>query len=220
MQVGKGNFINVDTTFLGGLKRAKQLNLVASKRADVIVSPYIFETSDIFSQTSRGRMFAFIRHPIERCASMYAYKKTIDPEIASMSLLDYARSGRVENNWMTRFLSNQLQGEITFDHVVIAKEVLRKKCLIGLKEFLWASIKRYEYFFDWKYDKDPAKQYECRKKKLLEDIDLNEFEQPKVEEGTQEWTMLLWQNKFDMKLYKYAQELFKEQLSLFPDGYT
>lgn len=220
VQVGKGNYINVDTTFLGGLKRAKQLNLVASKRADVIISPYIFETSDIFSQTSRGRMFAFIRHPIERCASMYAYKKTIDPEIASMSLLDYARSGRVENNWMTRFLSNQLQGEITFDHVVIAKEVLRTKCLIGLKEFLWASIKRYEFFFDWKYDKDPAKQYECRKKKLLEDIDLNEFEQPKVEEGTQEWTMLLWQNKFDMKLYKYAQELFKEQISLFPDGFS
>jgi len=219
-RVGKDKFINVDTTFLGGIERAKELNLVGSKIVDVVVSPYVHELTTIFTPTNQGRMFAFFRHPIERCASMYAYKKTVDPEIASMSLLDYARSGRVENNWMTRFLSNQLTGEVTFDHVVIAKEVLRTKCLVGLKEFLWASIKRFEHYYGWQYTTDPAVQYECRQKKLLEDIDLNEFEQPEVLEGTQEWTMLLWQNKFDMKVYKYAQELFKEQLKLFPEGFS
>lgn len=213
-------FINVDTTYLGGIQRAIKLDLLGSGKADVVVSPYVHELSTIFTPEHQGRMFAFIHHPIERCASMYAYKKNVDPEIAKMSLLDYARSGRVENNWMTRYLSNQLTGEVTFEHVVIAKEVLRTKCLVGLKEFLWASIKRYEHFFGWEYTKDPANQYECRKGKLLEDIDSSEFDVPKVEEGTQEWTMLLWQNKFDMKLYKYAQELFKEQQKLFPDGFA
>lgn len=217
-QDGKAMFINVDTTYLGGIKRAKDLDLVSSNKADVVVSPYVHELSTIFTSTKKGRMFAFIRHPIERCASMYAFKKTVDPAIARMSLLDYAKSGKVENNWMTRFLSNQLTGEVTFEHLVIAKEVLRTKCLVGLKEYLWASIKRFEMYFGWEYTTDPAKQYECRKQKLLEDTDLNKYAQPTVKEGSQEWTMLLWQNKMDMKLYKYAQELFKEQVALFPEG--
>lgn len=218
IQDGKGFFVNVDPTYLGGIERAKKLDLVSSFKADVIISPYVHELSTIFTPEHQGRMFAFIRHPIERCASQYAYKKTVDPEIAQMSLLDYARSGRVENNWMTRFLANQLTGEVTFEHLVKAKEILRTKCLVGLHEFLWASVKRFEMYYGWSYTNDPKAQYDCRRDKLTENTDATKFEQPVVKEGTQEWTMLLWQNKFDMKLYNYAQELFKEQVSLFPAG--
>lgn len=217
-QTPQGMFVNVDTTYLGGIDRAKQLDLVSSNKADVIVSPWVHQTSVMFTPIHPGRMFAFIRHPIERSTSVYSYLKMVDPEVSKMSLLDYAKSSRIENNWMTRYLSNQMNGEVTFESLVIAKEVLRTKCLIGLKQFLWASIKRYEMFFGWDYTRDPKQQYDCRKDKLLEDVDRRKYPIPEVTEGSQEWTMLLWQNKFDMKLYKYAQELFNEQVSLFPEG--
>jgi len=213
-------FINVDTTYIKGIERAKQLNLVQSQLVDVIVTPYIHEVSSILSPSHQGRVFAMLRHPIFRATSTYQFLKKTDAVVANWSLVQYASSDRIENNWMTRFLSNHHSGEVTMEHLILAKEILRTKVLIGLEDTNWVSLKRFESYFDWKYTKEPTKQFECRKKFLIKREEAFDYkvdnENSLVKEGSQIWTLILWQNKFDMKLYQYAEKLFEEQGKLFP----
>jgi len=44
----------------------------------------------------------------------------------------YAKSSMVENNWMTRFLTGKMGGELTPDDEALAREVLRTKTIVGL----------------------------------------------------------------------------------------
>ena len=79
-----------------------------------------------------------VRHPIERAVSLFHYlgvadwEPTYDPDLAYISIEMYARSRRVEFNWMVRFLSNELERDLTPRHLEVAKEVLRTKSLVGL----------------------------------------------------------------------------------------
>jgi len=208
------------TTYIKGIERAKALNLVQSPLVNIIVSPYIHEISNIFSPSHQGRMFAMLRHPIFRATSTYQYLKKTDPVVAKWSLIQFASSDRIENNWMTRFLANHHPGEVTMEHLILAKEILRTKCLIGIEENNWVSLKRFEEYFQWTYTTDPTKQFECRKQILLKREEYTDYrvdnENNVVKEGSQIWTLILWQNKFDMKLYQYAEQLFQEQAKLFP----
>jgi len=192
---------------------------MGSQLVNVIVTPYIHEVSTILSPSHQGRVFAMLRHPVFRATSTYQFLKKTDAVVAKWSLVQYASSDRIENNWMTRFLSNHHSGEVTMEHLILAKEILRTKVLIGLEDNNWVSLKRFESYFDWKYIKDPTKQFECRKQFLVkreEAFDYKVDNDSIVKEGSQIWTLILWQNKFDMKLYQYAEKLFEEQGKLFP----
>ena len=69
------NFVNVDTTHLPGLEKAKRLGLVESKLADVIVIRHLFDAERLFNQQRKGRVFAVFRNPLERSISMFNYLK-------------------------------------------------------------------------------------------------------------------------------------------------
>ena len=71
-------FVNIDSTTVAGIQRAKEMGFADSQLADIVVSPFVFETNDLFTQTAQGRFFSVFRHPIDRAISMFYYIQVAD----------------------------------------------------------------------------------------------------------------------------------------------
>jgi hypothetical protein len=215
-------YVNVDTTSPFGLERAKALKLAQFRPLDLVVSPYLQEVAQLFDSSNRGRAFALLRHPIDRGASLY-YRMTQDKklqiELARYGLdsLDkYARSDLAENNWLTRYLSGKINGELTVQDEAVAREVLRTKVMVGLLEKKEESFRRLVRFLGWgNVLKSQGEWSERCVEKLLGWGWVGKVNHPRVREGSSEWKALWDQNTFDVRLYKYAQELYELQGSMF-----
>jgi hypothetical protein len=173
----------------------------------VIVSSLVHETMHLLDSEHYARMFTFLRHPIERAASVYANHHKSHEQISEMSFEEYAKSKYAENNWMVRYLSGKTSGEVTNDHLSVAKEVLRRKFVIGLLDQKEESAKRIQQFFAPKWDPNGEGLEEGCRRMVVNDVQA----QSSVKEGNQAWNLLVWQNKLDMKLFEYAQQLFAQQ---------
>jgi len=211
-----GQFINVDATSQAGIGHAAKLQAGNLPNLQLVATPFLYDAAEkLFSQYYRGRMFTMIRHPIERAASLYyrmAKDKNNDVLLPGMTLEDYARSSLVESNWMTRFLSNNLKDDVSLEHLVIAKEVLKTKCLVGLLKHKSESMRRFETYFNWVADSERTE--ECHSKILDWNWPNKNKHQP-VREGSEAWGLLMKQNGFDVKLFHYAEEIFREQAAIF-----
>lgn len=223
-------FVNVDTTTVEGLKRAKRLGLAQSGLADTIVTTYVHELHELFDKQHRGRLFAMFRHPVDRAVSLFHYLKYADweptytPSLAKMSIEDYAKSGMAENNWLTRTLAHRSdEAVLTDDDLQKAIDIIRRKILVGLLSEKEESMERIEKFFGWKYRVNPKNQEICRARLLGAGINTNkENTSEKLTPGTTAYDLLANENLFDLKLYDMVTTLFVEQSSYFsavPDGY-
>lgn len=209
-------FVNVDTSSLPGIERARELGLATSGVTPVIFSSYLHAVVSIFDGSHRGRAFTLLRHPVDRAVSMYYYIQKTDPAAANIPLIEYARGQGIENNWMVRYLINQIDGDLDRNALDQAKMVLKRKFLIGLLEQKEESIKRFQAYFGWEYPENDAalaeKQSFCINSMLTDGINTNAdgYEVPK--KGTQEYALIAHQNQFDVKLYEYAKDtLFADQ---------
>jgi len=188
--------------------------------ADAVVTPFIYEANNLFTSSAKGRLFTVFRHPIERAISMFNYIQVADweptyaPELKDWTIEQYAISSKVENNWLTRQLSNQPHGDLTDDNLKIASEVLRSKFLVGLVTKMEATIERFEKFFRWTYRVNPPAQETCRSQNLLNKANKNLRGQEKLTEGSRGWELLASQNQYDLQLYEYIEELFSAQEKL------
>lgn len=216
------NYLNVDTSTVKGIQRAQDLNLVPSGLADVVISPLIHDATTLFTPTRKGRLFTMFRNPIERAASLFYFIQdkqwkqpdSGNPQFASMTIEQFYEAGYAENNWMTRFLTNELtKGELTEEDLNIAKEVLRQKCLIGLLEEKGETFDRFQKYFGWR-PKNGSEE-ECLAKKLEWAWPMK-HRHPPVEKESNAYELIRAQNMFDLQLYEYATELFKQQEQLFP----
>mmetsp|Transcript_4351 Transcript_4351/g.4808 ORF Transcript_4351/g.4808 Transcript_4351/m.4808 type:complete len:420 (+) Transcript_4351:8-1267(+) len=212
------SYVDVDTSTVEGIYRAKKLGLVEHGLANVIISQHIHPAAEMFNLEQQGRCFSIIRHPIERAVSMFHYlgvastDPNYDPSLAYMSIEMYARSKRAEYNWMVRLLANELENDLTKEHLELAKEVLQRKCLVGLLEEKEESFRRFEKYFGW--ESKTKEEEECRER-LLNWGWSNKHSHPSVEEGSVVWDLLYKKNELDMELYDYAKDIFLEQVSLF-----
>ena len=95
----------------------------------------------MFNNKNIARMFVLLRNPLERVISKY-YANLTNHEVADMTLTQYIRSGgrRVENNYLTRSLSGRLGGEVKVYHLDLARELLRRKFVVGLADDFVASV--------------------------------------------------------------------------------
>ncbi len=213
-------FLNVDTTSPEGLERARNFNLASYPDLDLIATPYIFMASGaLFSSVDRGRLIVFFRHPVDRAVSMYYYlrdKAGIRGAQIGDTIDLYAKSSMVENNWMTRFLTGKMGGELTPDDEALAKEILRTKSLVGLLSKKAESMRRFKQYFNWKsnYDNDKMFGQECEDK-LLHWAWSGKNKHKSLTEGSDTWNLLKEQNTFDIRLYEYAMKLFEVQALLF-----
>jgi len=211
-------FVNIDSSTVAGIQRAKAMGFADAQLADVVVSPFVYELNDLFTKTARGRFFSVFRHPIDRAVSMFYYIRVADwepsykPELKDWTLEQYAQSDIVENNWMTRQLSNQLGGELTEENLNKAMEVVRRKFLVGLMSQIEPTMARAEKFFRWTFHVNPPNQEACRERLMSGGANSNKAnkkEGPK--EGDEAWNLLAHQNNFDLRLYTYIEQLFVEQ---------
>ncbi len=193
------------------------MKLVESEIADVIFSPLLHESTRLFDNASnhKGRVFCLFRHPLERAVSLFHYLKqaswepTFSERLKTITTVEeYAVSEFAENNWMTRFLTNEMSGQLTRAHLEIAKEILRRKVFVGLTLDMEASFERFMTFFGWNKQGLTTVQQKCLKKYLFNGSNRNNH---LVEEDTIGWKLLKGNNIFDLELYDYVLQLYEEQ---------
>lgn len=226
---GPALYVNVDVSNPPGIHRASSMGLAPSGLADVIVTPwFVPAASELFSEMPhRGRMFALFRHPVDRAVSKFYYLQsaTWEPsyheEWNDMTLVEYA-SHHAEHDWMVHVLAGKTKGPATEEDLEVAKEVLRRKCLVGMVDRMEESVDRFGAYFGWDLHLDDedggrGRAGRCVNEVLGGGMRTNHQEHPHAEEGSEEWEALMRANRMDVKLFEYAQGLFEEQGRMFND---
>jgi len=122
--------LNVDTSTIAGISRAKDNGFAQKDILDVVVSSYLHEGSALLTETHRGRLFAMMRDPVDTAISLFFYLGNADwegtyrEEFRNMTLLEYATSdknGLRIDNWMTRYLVRKVKGELDEHDIQLAK---------------------------------------------------------------------------------------------------
>ncbi|KAL3804694.1 hypothetical protein HJC23_008509 [Cyclotella cryptica] len=213
-------FVNVDVSTPAGIARAAEMNLGSSRVADVISSPFIYETTSIFQGISEsGKCFTLLRHPVDRAVSQYHFyhkeESSTNPNTAQyqgMTIDEYA-DAVAENNWMVRFLTNKRAGALSWHDLEAAKEVFGRKCLVGLVDKAEESIRRYERFFHWdKRISDLSQKENCLKNTLSKH---DKRQEHPTYDGSEAWELLRKKNEYDVLLYEYAENLYSQQSILY-----
>lgn len=215
LDVKESKYVNVDTTTVPGIQRAVDLGLTTSGLANVIVSSYYHDSAALFDLNHQGRAFMLMRNPIDRAVSMYWHRlKEVGDLDKDISIEDYAQGNGIENNWMTRFLTNRMTGELTKEDMEQAKVILKEKFLIGLLDDLDESMYRIMKYNDWKFSTDETekmKQEDCIRDLSTVGSAINPDPYEIPTRGTQAYALIMWQTQFDTKLFDYAKQLFEEQ---------
>ena len=214
--------VDVDTTSLDGLDRAKKLGLAQSGLADIIFTSYIHQAAKLFSPHYRGRVFTVMRHPVERAASEFFYLQdaswegTYSPETKGWTIQQYAASENAEHDWVTKQLLGTWQ-DLTENDLEKAKYILEEKVLIGLIDRMEDSVDRFNRYFGWEESPD---KIPCAEDMLghKNGTGSNSHAHPKVLPDTPEWEALASINRYDIQLYDFAVALFEEQGMLFEDS--
>ena len=216
-------YLNVDLFTSHGIRRAADLGLAGSGMADLVISPLLDEALGLFSPSHRGRLLVIVRHPVERELAMFRYLRAMGQRGVTTrdelppSVSAFATSNFVSENWMTRSLVGKRKGDaVTSRDVETAKEVLRRKALVGLYEDLPGAARRYGRYFGW----DGGAAFGEATVSCLEGAAEGGTNtdavgaDPDEREGSDAWTELERRNGLDVELYLYARNLFKFQSNL------
>ena len=168
------------------------------------------------------------------------WERSYAPETKGWTITQYVARGRYSTDFMTRMLidkrNERFHGELTEDDLQLAKNTLREKVLVGLMTRMEESITRFDAYFHIQPRNDPETVQSCKNGLLghgssgtggnghesshkdkadtstaTKPAKTNSHKHPKVLEGTDDWKLLARINKWDMKLWDYAVELFEEQ---------
>jgi hypothetical protein len=145
-----------------------------------------------------------------------------------MSLLEYASSKYVENNPMTKTLTNivrhRKEDSLSSDYqyessdidLEVAKKILESKILIGLYRDLDGSIARFQRYFSWvpneripKEDILSSEDVQTCKDELIQTGD--KWLAMKITEDDEVWKQLSESLQYDVELYKHAELLYDVQ---------
>lgn len=226
---GSTNHMNVDVSSIHGIKHAQGLHLVQSHIPQLIFTPLFDESSEfLFDEENKGIMFAMFRDPIERVISLFYYlqeatwEPTYNPELKNMTLLEYVNSPLVEANFVTRSLLNKFTGPLSPEELDVAKEILRKKCIIGIVEEFEDSIAAFDASLDLepnfhvyteREEKDESRRGYVKScmKEVKGGKGSNKHSHSKVDVDSEEYKILERKNGWDVTLWKYIKELYEEQ---------
>lgn len=242
-------FVNVDTTSKEGILRAEKLGLVASKKVDMIFTSDInFAGEHLFDRSNKARVFALFRNPVDRSVSKFYYlqsatwEKTYRPEWKGMSVIDWATNHNLDENFMVKkIIGKRLADTVDMGDLIIAKEIVRRRFIVGLMSKMEESIRRFnvilgmdesneknemcmEQFFGTHENEKASNESEEKhdaeesnrniEDKAKSSNNMNSNSHPKVLEGSPEWDLLAERNSYDMILYNYILLLYDEQKSI------
>ncbi len=171
-----------------------------------------------------------VRHPVERefarlrWLRKWDHGRLLPEEDMSMSYRDFAHSEYVADNWMTRTLVRKGKDEeLNAQDMHTAKEILRRKALVGLYSDMIGAARHYSRYFGWDGAMNGGKlnqsMLSCFENAILEGmtkdvsntLDLVEAD---AKEGSAPWRTISEKNRFDLELYMYAQQLYKFQIAM------
>ncbi|GFH51283.1 hypothetical protein CTEN210_07760 [Chaetoceros tenuissimus] len=222
VNMGGQMYVNVDISTSQGIQRAVNMGFARQNVADVAISSLLHDSAPLFDVTRKGKIFTMFRHPVDRMVSMFyfmqdnVWKKptTFNAELANISIENFFVKSLGENNWHVRYLTNQLtKAFVDENDFKLAKEIMRRKVLVGLLSDKDESFARFSKQFKWS-SSDPQVN-ECQTRKLQWDWSLRNPHEVEALEGNRLWELISGQNKYDMQLYEYAKVLFEEQRQLF-----
>lgn len=229
MIMGK-KYLNVDLSHQVGIERASALALGTSGMADVVYSPLLHQVSELFSPMNQGRLFIVVRHPVEREFARFRYLlkwdhgKSIKEEDKGMSYVEFSRSDYVADNWMTRTLVQKDEDEeLTAKDMHTAKEILRRKALVGLYSDIIGATRHYARYFGWDNAMNGGKlnkaTLSCFESAILDGMEKDTYATMNLvaedsQEGSVAWRTIMDKNRFDFELFAYSQQLYKFQIAL------
>lgn len=208
--IGKSNVLNIDLTTRDAVAKAKEVGLVDTGLADVIISQ-LFEGGTIFSASRKGRAFTIMRHPVKLAASLFYYRRiaTWEPTYRSdyndITLQQYVEMDGYYDNWMVRMLSNARLGGLNEGHLELAKKILKDKFVVGISDRMDETFRQLEIYYGWKEKREGCVQFH------LHSAPSNKNKYPETERGGEVWNLIADKNKFDMALYYFALEVFGDQ---------
>ena len=218
--------LNIDTSTIAGIYRAKQMGLVDSNFVDVVESSYLHEGAALFTNNHKGRLFTVMRHPVDTAISLFyylgwaAWERKYQPELVNMTLLDYIQSNKTDlrvDNWMTRYLSRRIKGPLEERHLQLAKDILKTKCLVGMSANMTESINRlaiYAGLGDAANRINNIRGNDTSWSDCVDDYNKNRVNEHKHESfkpGSVEWELLAKENVFDVQLFTFAEQVWSEQ---------
>ncbi|KAL7474837.1 hypothetical protein ACHAW6_000789 [Cyclotella cf. meneghiniana] len=222
--------INVDTTILPGILHAREMGLVPSRAADMVVTHEVTAAVRyLFSPQNRGRALALFRHPIDRLVSKFYYlqiaswERGYRPHWKNMSLLQWAETAKngPETNYLVQKLSGkEWEDPVTEEDLPTAKQVLRDHVVVGLMDDMEESFRRFNIVMSATTDQgsERNRQERCMQELFhpeelsgMEKVVKNQNEHQTVAPGSHEWLVLARKNYLDMHLYSYIEMLFREQ---------
>lgn len=185
--------VNVDTTIKKGILRAKELGLVQSRTTDLIftMEPN-FAGQNLYDEENKGRFLGLFRHPVERALSMFYYlqtatwERTYSPEWADMSVMEWASQDHFETDYMVHKLVGKSFGdEVDETDLIIAKELVRQRFIVGLISEMNESIRRFNIVLG--VDENSARGHSCMEEYGLldETVEAESEKEGDVDEETQ-----------------------------------
>jgi hypothetical protein len=234
----------VDVSTPKGIEEAAALGLANSGLADIISSPFIYETTTLFQDTpAAGKCFTLLRHPVERAISQYHFyqkEESVTPnnkQYQGMTIDEFAEAV-AENNWMVRFLTGKRSGTLSWHDLEAAKEGMlicdlftlrwmyhsnlvnfRFMSVFGRKCLVGLSDKAEEsirrYERFFRWGKGVANE---KQKESCLQTTLSKHDKRKDHPtftGSDAWEVLRKKNEYDVLLYEYARNLYSQQSVLY-----
>lgn len=134
-----------------------------------------------------------------------------------LNLTYFTTLGLMEDNPLTRSLSANKHATLKNSDIEVAKEILKRKFIIGLYDSIQESMARFELFFGWHLDSNARtcqsnelqREESAHYNRYAKDIGSSKNVHPGLTSGALE--IILSKNKLDLMLYEYSRFLFDYQ---------
>jgi len=212
--------VTADLTTADSREKARDKGLRDVHPNILVLSPNVYETSDIFSGSYQAELWTWFRHPVERQISYYFYLKNIpmghpryNPSMATLTLGEWVLTHlHTPNAMLTTLLGvpTNPMGWTEMD-LTVAKNLLRQKAKIGLLDQKTESVRRFSY---GRAPVGASGARECQER-LLDYAWTTKGRHDPVGKKSDGYQLLVQSNSLDMKLYDYAVYLFEQQAEVF-----
>ena len=145
-----------------------------------------------------------------------------------IGLIQYIKSSSSTSNLLTRTLANvSRSSNPTLEDLNLAKEILRRKSLVGIYENLDRSLQLFNNFFQWNFTNvdDLGNIDQCVSNIQYQEEDKKYLIYKRIEDRgydlgieSELYKLIAKKNEFDMYLYWYAFDLHVAQLRMIESG--